>query len=239
MHRLISFFLMMIAGAGPVLALDLIETYQLALEQDLDRSAAVFAREAALESRPQARSFLLPQLSASASVGCQRTSQRTLTPSNNVQDPARDCGELFGADTRKTENVSVLLSQTVYSREAWLNYKRSDREMALADINLAEAEQDLLLRVATAYFNVLAADDTLRFSIAERDAVAEIGREAGRGDIAMVVCGIGGVAPAHQMRSGDDGVGRIDRAQADKVQHVVALELGLDHAPDIAPFQGS
>mgnify|MGYP002622749947 FL=1 len=170
MHRLISFFLMMIAGAGPVLALDLIETYQLALEQDLDRSAAVFAREAALESRPQARSFLLPQLSASASVGCQRTSQRTLTPSNNVQDPARDCGELFGADTRKTENVSVLLSQTVYSREAWLNYKRSDREMALADINLAEAEQDLLLRVATAYFNVLAADDTLRFSIAERDA---------------------------------------------------------------------
>lgn len=165
--------LLLLTGPATAHALDLLESYQLALTQDLDLRAARAAREAALEARPLARSALLPQLSASASLGCQRSSQRSVGTGGSSTPPARDCQELFGAETRRSENISVALSQTVFSREAWLQYSRSAGEVALAELDLAQAEQDLLLRVAVAYFNVLAADDDLRFSQAERDAVAE------------------------------------------------------------------
>lgn len=158
------------AGAAST---DLLGVYQRALERDQQFNAARFAHQAALQDTPLARSALLPQISASFALGCQRQDQTTRTDNGVPTERPAECAELFGADTSRTDNFNASLNQALFSREAFLNLRRAKRSQLRAELALADAEQELLLRVSGAYFDVLAAWDSLRFSIAERNAVAE------------------------------------------------------------------
>lgn len=157
----------------PAMAMDLMEAFERALESDRQLAAARFERDAAAAEQPLARADYLPQILVSAAVGCERQDQSTRDDSGANPVPARDCAEIFGADTARTENIAAQLTQPIIDIPAWRGLDRADRAVARADIRLAEAEQTLLLRVAGAYFDVLAADDALGFALAERDAVTE------------------------------------------------------------------
>lgn len=164
---------LLLAMTTEVKAMDLVAAFERAQESDRQLAAARFEHEAAVAQRPLARADYLPQILISAAIGCERQEQSTREGSGANPAPAHDCAEIFGAETARTENIAANLSQPIIDAPAWLGMGRAERATARADIRLAEAEQALLLRVARTYFDVLAADDALRFALAERDAVTE------------------------------------------------------------------
>lgn len=149
---------------------DLLDTYRKALDQDSTLAAARYARDAAVEARPQALSAFLPQLNAQGSAARSRTSitQRNVI----VTDPAQPPVSVEGTTSfmNNATGYQLVLSQTLWSVEAWRRLKQTDAQVALAEATYREAQQALILRVAQAYFNVLAAGDAVRTSTAERDA---------------------------------------------------------------------
>jgi outer membrane protein TolC len=53
------------------------------------------------------------------------------------------------------------VTQTLFRWDQWQQLRRADAEVALAEANYRASEQDLVVRVSQAYFDVLAAEDTL------------------------------------------------------------------------------
>lgn len=143
-----------LAIASGAQARDLLDIYQLALDNDTQLRAAAATLEAQRENEPIARSGLLPQVALSGSA-------------NRInQDISGQGSETFDAT-----DWGVNLSQPLYRRDAWYQYKQSENVVAQAEATYATQEQGLILRVAQAYFNILAARDTLRSSEAERRAL--------------------------------------------------------------------
>ena len=61
-----------------------------------------------------------------------------------------------------TRSYSLNLSQTLFSWSAFQTVAQSNRQVAEAEATFRSAEQTLITRTASAYFNVLSAQDTLR-----------------------------------------------------------------------------
>ncbi|MCG5500690.1 TolC family outer membrane protein [Ectothiorhodospira lacustris] len=149
------------AVTAPVQATDLVEVYRIALERDAQLRAAEAQFRAALEQRPQARSVLLPQIEGG--VGYAYT------------DTERG-GNSFDYQTSSFE---LSLNQTLYDHRNYVVLRQADLGIAQATAIRDASRQELILRVAEAYFNVLAAQDNLSFARAEKEA---IGRQLEQAD---------------------------------------------------------
>jgi len=143
-------------------AADLWSTYQTALEFDAELRAAESDYRAALEARPQARSVLLPQIDGGA------TQSRTRTNPDGMSSSDID-----------TTRFDVTLNQSVYDQRNYVVLRQADLGIAQATAFRDASRQDLILRVAEAYFAVLTAQDTLSFAEAEKEA---IGRQLEQAD---------------------------------------------------------
>jgi outer membrane protein len=146
-----------VALAGTVRADNLLSVYDLALGSDPVIRAAAAERDAALEVIPQSMALLLPDIDVNADVSRDRF------------DP-RDSDEDTTYATNKT--YSLQLRQAVYQRERFVQLKQADHRAAQADATYMAAQQDLILRVATNYFQVLGALDNMEFVIADKEAIS-------------------------------------------------------------------
>ena len=150
-------------ASSAVLAEDLVEIYAKAQRNDPAIREAEANKMATLQQRPQARANLLPQLDLNSRW---QTSVTDGITSNDFQ-PDRD---------QKSESDltswSVDLSQTLFNTDQWRRLKRTDKVVAQAEIDYQVARQDLVIRVAETYFDVLAAQDTLASERATREAIA-------------------------------------------------------------------
>ncbi len=134
---------------------DLAAVYHKALAADPEYLAASAEHQAALEVKPQSRAGLLPDLGLSGSVSRDRYDPRTSGPT-----------------TYATNKIySINLRQPVYHRERFIQLEQADSRIAQADAVFTAAQQDLILRVATRYFDVLGANDNLAFVRADKDAL--------------------------------------------------------------------
>jgi outer membrane protein len=128
-------------------------------------------RLAAREARPQAWAAVLPQLNGTAgatadhNAGSQPFFGTTVTGTAFVQ-PVPTV-----ADTN-TRQWALNLRQNVFSWSNWMALKAAGREVAQAEATYQAAEQQLILRVAQAYFNVLAAEDGLEANQASLEAIS-------------------------------------------------------------------
>lgn len=159
-------------ASGSASAEDLKDVYELALDNDPLIREAEANRRAARESRPQAFAALLPQLNADARYAEDESdgSQTFLQ-----EDPATG-GVIIGTAQRETDstttNWSVTLRQNLFRWQNWATLRRANAEGAQAEADYLAVQQDLILRTATAYFNVLAAQDTVEAAQAAHDAIA-------------------------------------------------------------------
>lgn len=144
---------------------ELIRVFELAERNDPTFAAARWAREAALEARPQARAALLPVLSAAAFETRGDTTNTFTT--NQGGAPQRQSN----TSTADSSGWNASLSLPVYDHARWLQLAQADDSIALAQARYRAAEQELAIRVVQAYFDVLAAHDRLRFAEAEHRAV--------------------------------------------------------------------
>tara|TARA_Y100001001_G_scaffold145220_1_gene151733 strand:- start:5413 stop:6639 length:1227 start_codon:yes stop_codon:yes gene_type:complete len=67
-------------------------------------------------------------------------------------------------------NWGVSLTQSVFNLPNWYSFQSAEATDRAAAVNLAAQEQDLIMRVATAYFDVLRAQDLLETNIQEEEA---------------------------------------------------------------------
>lgn len=132
--------------------------YLRATDHDATLAAAAFQRDAATYATPLARSALLPQLGANGNY----------TYSDSETELA---GQPPQTRTGTNRNISVALEQAVFNLAAFRQFDQSKQQVALAEAEYALVSQTLIERAATGYFNVLAAQDFLRFARAENEAV--------------------------------------------------------------------
>ncbi|MGB0954726.1 MAG: TolC family outer membrane protein [Panacagrimonas sp.] len=157
------------AAAAPVSANELNRVYTRALQNDSVLQAAQHARDAQLERRPQARAALLPQLGASYSYS-EGDAQGSTTQIGTNQGQDFVIASQFDSDS-SSESFGLSLNQVIFDWAAFRSYAIAGDQLALAQAVYREAEQALILRVTRAYFDLLAADDNLRFARAENKAV--------------------------------------------------------------------
>ncbi|MBC7434497.1 MAG: TolC family outer membrane protein [Bdellovibrionales bacterium] len=136
---------------------NLLELYQSARAFDATYQSAKAQYDANLARAAQARAGLLP--TASLAAGYSRTDL-------NVSVPAI-------ARAFVTEQASISASQPLYRPANLATFEQGKRQVEIAGAQLQAAEQDLVLRVSQAYFDVLAAQDTLAFVRAQKSATAE------------------------------------------------------------------
>ena len=145
--------------SGAVLAEDLLDTYQLAKQNDPQLAAAEASYLATSETKSLSRAGVLPSINLSAS-GSRNAEEFTVAGS--------------GSREKNYTNYSYRLElrQTLYRRDNFLQLDEADTRILQAEAEYQAAEQGLVLRLAQAYFDVLAAQDNLHFSRAEKEAIA-------------------------------------------------------------------
>jgi outer membrane protein len=172
--------IMVLIGAGQVHANDLHQLYEMALSRDTTLQAARFQRDAAIEVRPQALATLLPQLSAGAGAERERETFESAAPLPG--DNTVDCAAYANAGTQRcvgnSRSFGVNLSQTLWSFQAFNQLKESSFQAASAEATYRGAQQNLLLRVAEAYFAILSAADALATNRGERQAFGTLLEQA-------------------------------------------------------------
>lgn len=147
------------ACSGGAAAADLMQVYRDALANDARFAAARAQREAGQEKVVQGRAGLLPNIGASASTAWNDGEARTSAAS---------------LERRYNSNgYAVQLTQPLFRWQNWVQYKQGELQTALSESQYGQSRQDLVLRVAEAYFNVLNAQDALDAVTQLRTAAAE------------------------------------------------------------------
>lgn len=134
-------------------AADLLTVYQHALDYDSELAAARATYQAQEESVYEARSGLLPQIGAGASL------------SRNRRD-----SELTGKNTYNSFGYSIELTQPLFRADTWYRYQGSKFASRQAAAQYVLEEQNLILRAADAYFSVLRAEENLATAKAAEEA---------------------------------------------------------------------
>lgn len=139
---------------------DLFELYGLAEQNDPQIRAAYSDFQAVGETVPQNWANLLPQISGSVSTAYDDSTVETEGQPKHSFD-----GEASGFELRAT--------QVIYNHAYWQRLGQANINAAQAEANYNAARQDLIVRIATAYFNVLGGIDNLAFAEAERKSVEQ------------------------------------------------------------------
>jgi outer membrane protein len=141
---------------------DVVQIYRSAQASDAQFAAARASWAASQERLPQGRAGLLPSVSVSA-----------FTQSNDREIRFRDPAVPRNDNSFNTNSASVSLSQPIYRPENFQAFEQAKTQVAQADVVLAQAAQDLILRVAQAYFDVLLAQDTVAFAEDQLKAIGQ------------------------------------------------------------------
>lgn len=170
-----SLFLTLLVAAVPGLAsaASLLEVYQQALQSDPLIHEAEARRMATLEAVPQARGALLPQLSAGGSWS---SGSRSALQNFEVEDPPGSGNVAFRLVEFDSESDSfgwnAELRQSLFRWDQFVGLKQAQKRVAKAEVDFEAAQQNLIVRVVTRYFDVLAAEDRLTSIHADRLAIA-------------------------------------------------------------------
>ncbi len=155
---------------------DLVTILQLALDNDPSLKQAQASYRANRENVIQSRSSLLPSLGVGSGTS-RLTSGVTDSQYINITNPLT--GETVRTKVRddhtfrpgiNNHNWGVSLTQSVFNLPNWYSFQSAEATDKAAAVNLAAQEQDLIMRVASAYFDVLRAQDLLETNIQEEEA---------------------------------------------------------------------
>ena len=186
---------------------NLVGVYQLSKARDTEIREAEANYNASIQSRPIARAALLPQISSSA-----ETSDNSL----------KTRGETLGVDSGDVDfnshGYSLQLTQALYNRSFFVQLRQANNTVAKARVELDSANQDLIIRVVEAYFNVLSSLDDLQFAEAEKNA---INRQREQAERRFEV----GLVPITDVK---EAQASYDRAVAREIEAQIAYELSLD-----------
>jgi outer membrane protein len=138
-------------------AANLSSVFQDAQAYDAQYAAARAAYQAGQEKSVQGRAGLLPNVNLGGNVRY-----------NDLDS------SLPGGDSQYSSNgYSLTAAQPLFRMQNWVQYQQSRQQVKIADMQFKLAEQDLILRVAQAYFDVLQSQDNIAFIEAQKAAITE------------------------------------------------------------------
>jgi outer membrane protein len=137
-------------------ATDLMDIYQQALDNDPLFKQAYSTYMSSSESIPQARSALYPQVGIKGQVA------------RNYENVVTSGGSLVS--TYNSNQWQVNSSQALFNYQAWSQVQQAKASVKASQATFNDSAQNLILRTASAYFQVLLAKDTLNFAEAKKRA---------------------------------------------------------------------
>ncbi|MDP2058075.1 MAG: TolC family outer membrane protein [Thiobacillus sp.] len=138
-------------------ATNLSDVFHDAQAYDAQYAAARAAHQAGQEKAVQSRAGLLPNVNLGGNVRY-----------NNIDS------SLPGGDGDFDSNgLSLSATQPLFRKQNWVQYAQAKKQVKIADMQFKVAEQDLILRVAQAYFDVLQSQDNIAFIDAQKAAITE------------------------------------------------------------------
>lgn len=145
-----------------VFAVDLMQAYRDALMNDPTFRAAISTRLSQRETKSQALSALLPNVAGSA-----------VLEQNHTKVKSSVFGVPSGTATLNAYDYQLNLTQPVFDYSRWMKLRQVNAIVKQAQANFDAQAQNLMIRVAKAYFDVLQAEDNLRYTTAEKEANAK------------------------------------------------------------------
>lgn len=138
-------------------AASLAAIYRDAQAYDAQFAAAKAALQAGREKAVQGRAGLLPQVSISGNASY-----------NEIEST------LPGGDAEYDSNgYGINASQPLFRMQNWVAYGQAKNQTKITEVQYRLAEQDLILRTAQAYFDVLQSQDNIAFINAQKAAISE------------------------------------------------------------------
>ena len=132
------------------------QIFEQALTKDPVFLAAQASRDAAVEKITEQEASNLPQIGLNADLGYTMTS---------------DVNTLGNNGNALQGSVGIGLTQSLYEESNFINVSQAAKQAEQSELTVQAQLQNLIVRVANAYFNVLGANDTLEFSNRNKDAV--------------------------------------------------------------------
>ena len=145
-------------------AADLLDIYHAAQSQDAVFASARASQQAGQEKLTQGRSLLLPSVNRNANTTSNNGSTTYGTPNPFLQS---------GTLNYNTHGYGVSVVQPLFREQNWAAYNQSELQVAISEAQFKLAEQDIILRSAQTYFDVLIAQDTVSLSAAQKTAIAQ------------------------------------------------------------------
>jgi outer membrane protein len=158
---LLVIIVVFLTGISPIAyAQDLLEIYELALQNDPILKQSLANQLAIGESKNQSVANFLPNVSATGLGTANRlTNNRTTYQGSGIQKYL-------------DKSLTVNLTQPLFHWEHWIQLSQSDNQIAQAEADFQAELQKLMVKIAEVYFNILSAEDNLEFSNAEKQAIA-------------------------------------------------------------------
>ena len=153
--RLTLALAVLLGAAGAARAQSLQELYEAARAYDASYLAARSQADSAVYKAEQANALARPSLG----LGVTGTKNEIDTPAARVDG--------------RTVQTGLTAKYALFNRGNSLSIDQAQRGLSVAQADLESAEQDLIVRVAQAYFDVLAAQDVLATTKANKTAIAE------------------------------------------------------------------
>lgn len=188
-----------LAPTGTAHATDLLQAYEQARQSDPVLAATDAQRLTTGEGVPQARSALLPQISADASL-----SKSDIDSDSNNQrfndDGTIDSISTTVNSTATARSYGVNLTQSIFDYANYTRLRASRARAEQADYEYEAAADALMVRVSEAYFNTLTAIQTLASARAQERAVK---RQLDQAEVRLEV-GLAPITDALEARAGYD-----------------------------------
>lgn len=190
----ISALIISLIGINPVQAQNLTEIFELALRNDPHLSQSQANKLAASEADDQSIARLLPNVSATGT-----TSGDWL---HNKKAGGRDFrGNQVNQDF-SSHTFSVNVTQPLFHWDHWIQLDQADNKIAQAESSYQAELQKLIVKTTEAYFNVLAAQDNLKFTVAEKDSIArQLDQAKQRFEVGIIP-----ITDVHEAQAGYDQV---------------------------------
>jgi outer membrane protein len=213
----------LLGAAAAAQGADLLEIFRMAQSADAQYAAARAAWSAGQEKLPQGLSGLLPSASLSAN-----------TQYNDRESNSRDPTVPTVTNQFNSNSATISVTQPLYRPQNYRAYQQSKSQVEQADGVFAQAAQDLILRVAQAYFDVLLAQDTIVFAQAQLTAIGRQLEQAKRN----FEVGTATITDTHEAQSRYDLTVSLEiTAKNDLEVRKRLLELIIGRpAPGIAPL---
>lgn len=156
---LVSIGLTSVLWTSQANAVSLVQAYEAALQNDAAYRSAFYANEAGKENRALGMSNLLPSVNGSYNASQNRTTVET--------------GKNISPYDYISRSSTVQLRQSLFNLEGWFRFKQGSAQAKYTEAQFNSQQQEVIVRVISAYCDVLYKQDLLALALVERDMYVE------------------------------------------------------------------